>query len=120
MKNINTIVWGGLLWSAAFGASGAHAQEIKANVARPITLTGIVAGAPQGREFFLRANRQIYRISTSPSVAMNTIRGGDRVRVFGIPTRLNLQRANVRVLQRRASDSPGDYETRSGPITNPR
>lgn len=120
MKNIECIVLGGLLWSATLGINGVSAQEIKANVARPITLTGIVAGAPQGREFFLRANGQVYRVRTSPSVAMNAIRGGDRVRVFGIPTRLNLQRANVRVLRRRASDEPADYEQRSGPITNPR
>jgi hypothetical protein len=72
-------------------------------------VTGIVAGAPQNGEFFLRANGQTYRVRPLSSVAMNSFRGGDRVRVFGIPTGLNLQRANVRVLQNRSSDNPDDY-----------
>lgn len=110
MKNINRIVLSGLLVGAALGTPKAEAQKIKASVAKPVTLTGIVAGAPQGREFFLRANGQIYRVRTLMSVRMNSIRGGDRVRVFGIPTRLNLQRANVRVVENSASSVPSDYD----------
>ena len=68
------------------------------NVAKAIRVTGIVAGAPQGQQFTMRANGQTYRVTALPYVSLKKVRGGDRVRVWGIPTRANLQRANVRVI----------------------
>lgn len=120
MKSINRIILSGLLLSATLGIHSASAQTPKASVARPITVAGIVAGAPQNGEFFLRANGQTYRVRPLSSMALKSFRGGDRVRVFGIPTGLNLQRANVRLLQNRASDNPDDYQEPRGPITKPR
>ncbi len=79
------------------------------NVAKAIRVTGIVAGAPQGQQFNMRANGQTYRVTVLPKVSLQNVRGGDRVRVWGIPTRTNLQRANVRVLQSGASSNPDDY-----------
>lgn len=79
------------------------------NVAKPIRVIGIVAGSPSGRQFNMRANGQTYRVTVLPEVSLTNVRGGDRVRVWGIPTRANLQRANVRVLASGASDNPDDY-----------
>lgn len=98
-----------------FGAliSPAFSQP-KPSMARAITLTGIVAGAPQGGEFFLRANGQTFRVKPLAKVGMKGIRGGDRVRVFGRPTGLRVNFANVRVLVSRASDNPSDYNPAPG------
>ncbi len=85
------------------------AQAQPKNVAKAILVTGIVAGAPQGRQFLMRANGQTYRVTVLPKVNLANVRGGDRVRVWGIPTRANLQRANVRVLKSGASTNPDDY-----------
>ena len=79
------------------------------NVAKAISVIGIVAGSPQGRRFSMRANGQTYRVTVLPKVNMANVRGGDRVRVWGIPTRANLQRANVRVLASGVSSNPDDY-----------
>jgi hypothetical protein len=78
-------------------------------MAKPIRLTGIVAGAPVGREFVLRANGETYRVRPLPEVSMTAIRGGDRVRVWGRPTGLRVNYANVRVVASRASSNPSDY-----------
>ena len=79
------------------------------NVAKPVLLTGLVAGTPTGKQFIMRANGQTYRVMVLPKVSLRNVRGGDRVRVWGIPTRLTLQRANVRVVESSASDNPDDY-----------
>ena len=92
---------------ASLGATGAWAQY--KNVAKPIRVTGIVAGAPTGKQFTMHANGQTYRVTVLPKVSLAKVRGGDRVRVWGIPTRANLQRANVRVLAAGVSDNPDDY-----------
>lgn len=83
-------------------------------MARPITLTGIVAGAPQNGEFILRANGQTFRVKPLAKVSISGVRGGDRVRVFGRPTGLRVTFANVRVLVSRASDNPSDYNAAPG------
>jgi len=85
------------------------AQAQMKNVAKSIRVIGIVAGAPQGQQFTMRANGQTYRVTALPYVSLKNVRGGDRVRVWGIPTRANLQRANVRVIASAASDNPDDY-----------
>ncbi len=79
------------------------------NVSKAVSVTGIVAGAPRGKQFNMRANGQTYRVTVLPKVSLANVRGGDRVRVWGIPTRANLQRANVRVLASGVSDNPDDY-----------
>ncbi|BCM89554.1 hypothetical protein IAD21_01401 [Abditibacteriota bacterium] len=79
------------------------------NVAKSIRVIGIVAGAPKGKQFSMRANGQTYRVTVLPDVSLANVKGGDRVRVWGIPTRQNLQRANVRVLESGASANPDDY-----------
>lgn len=94
-----------------------QAQQTKKNLpsmAKPIKLTGIVAGTPSGGEFFLRANGQTFRVKPLPEVSMKGIRGGDRVRVWGRPTGLRVTFANVRVLVSRASDNPNDYNPAPG------
>lgn len=85
------------------------AQAQPKNVAKPILLVGIVAKSPQGKQFNMRANGQTYRVTVLPKVSLTNVRGGDRVRVWGIPTRQNLQRANVRVLASGVSSNPDDY-----------
>ena len=87
--------------------AGAGAQN--KNVAKSVLVTGLVAGSPTGNQFNMRANGQTYRVTVLPKVSLSNVKGGDRVRVWGIPTRLNLQRANVRVVQSNASDNPDDY-----------
>lgn len=98
---------------AALGTSlcgtGAWAQY--KNVAKPILVTGIVAGTPTGKQFTMRANGQTYRVTVLPKVSLVRVRGGDRVRVWGIPTRANLQRANVRVIASGVSSNPDDYNS---------
>ena len=79
------------------------------NVAKSIRVIGIVAGAPQGQQLTMRANGQTYRVTALPYVSLKNVHGGDRVRVWGIPTRANLQRANVRVIAKSASNNPDDY-----------
>ena len=91
----------------SLGVTGAWAQY--KNVAKPIRVTGIVAGSPKGKQFTMRANGQTYRVTVLPKVSLSNVRGGDRVRVWGIPTRANLQRANVRVIASGASANPDDY-----------
>jgi hypothetical protein len=79
------------------------------NVAKPVLVTGIVAGAPRSNGFSMHVNGQLYRVTVLPKVSLRNVKGGDRVRVWGIPTRLTLQRANVRVVQSGASSNPDDY-----------
>jgi hypothetical protein len=82
----------------------------KPSMARPIGLTGIVAGSFTGNEFILRANGATYRVRPLAKVAIRSIRGGDRVRVWGRPTGLRINYANVRVLQVGASSNPEDFD----------
>ncbi|RYG69541.1 hypothetical protein EON80_09595 [bacterium] len=88
--------------------------EPKPSMAKPIKLTGIVAGSPNGGEFFLRANGQTFSVKPLAKVGTSGIRGGDRVRVWGRPTGLRVNYANVRVLTSRASDNPTDYNPAAG------
>ena len=113
MKYSNLLVTAGL---ATVGLGAINTTEVEAQTARPsmaraITLTGIVGGAPMAREFFLRANGETYRVQPLAKVGMSGVRGGDRVRVFGRPTGLIISHANVRVLTSRASDNASDYIT---------
>lgn len=96
---------------AALGSSLFSAQVLgqTKNVAKPVVVTGIVARSPQGNAFSMRVRGQLYRVTVLHKVSLKGVHGGDRVRVWGIPTRLNLQRANVRVLESSASDNPDDY-----------
>jgi len=88
---------------------GAGAQAQTKNVARPISVTGLVAGSPSNGRFTMHANGATYRVTVLSRASLRNVRGGDRVRVTGIPTRTNLQRARVRVLQHSASSNPDDY-----------
>jgi len=97
------------LFLLGFSLLSAGVQAQTKNVAKPITLTGIVAGAPSNGGFRMHANGATYRVRVLSRASLRNVRGGDRVRVTGIPTRTNLQRAQVRVLQHSASDSPDDY-----------
>lgn len=81
----------------------------KPNMAKPIGLTGIVAGSFTGREFLLHANGEIYRVKPLAKVSLRGIKGGDRVSVWGRPTGLRINFANVRVVQSGASSTPSDY-----------
>ncbi|HEX8463888.1 MAG TPA: hypothetical protein VF627_04655 [Abditibacterium sp.] len=96
---------------AATANAQAQTQAPKSNLARAITLTGIVGGSPAAGEFFLRANGETFRIKPLAKVGMSGVRGGDRVRVFGRPDGLIISSANVRVLTSRASDNASDYIT---------
>ena len=100
-----------------FGAASLQAQPKKDSgpKSQPVAVTGIVAGAPQGREFNLRATGgQIWRINIHSGANLKNVRGGDRVRVFGKPLGTKLFYCNVRVLRRGASDSPDDYAQSGG------
>lgn len=101
----NKFVFAALALSLLCVGAGAQSK----NVAKPVLITGLVAGSPTGSQFRMRAGNQTYRVTVLPKVSLRNVRGGDRVRVWGIPTRLNLQRANVRVVQSSASDNPDDY-----------
>lgn len=94
-------------------ASTAQAQTkpgtTKPNMAAPIGLTGIVAGSFTGREFVLRANGTAYRVRPLAKVDLKSVRGGDQVRVWGRPSGLRINFANVRVVQRGASSDPTDF-----------
>ncbi len=92
-----------------FSLLGVGVQAQTKNVAKPISLTGIVAGTPSNGQFRMHANGTTYRVRVLSRASLRNVRGGDRVRVTGIPTRTNLQRAQVRVLQHSASNSPDDY-----------
>jgi hypothetical protein len=100
-----------ILLAAAFSASLFSTQAFAQtkNVSKSIRLIGIVSRSPQGNQFTMRANGQTYRVTVLPKVSLANVRGGDRVRVWGIPTRQNVQRANVRVLESGVSDNPDDY-----------
>lgn len=98
-----------------------HAQNKKnlPSMARPIKLVGIVAGQPMGREFYLRSNGQTFRVHPLDKVSLIGVQGGDSVRVWGRPTGLRVNFANVRVLVSRASTNPSDYNPAPGTtITN--
>ncbi len=99
-----------LLGSSLVGASGFAQTK---NVSKPVSMTGIVAGSPKGNAFLMRVRGQIYRVTVLPKVSLANVQGGDRVRVWGIPTRQNLQRANVRVVQKGASSNPDDFNPTS-------
>ena len=95
-----------LLGSSVLGAQGFAQTK---NVSKAVSVTGIVAGSPKGKGFLMRVRGQIYRVTVLPKVSLANVQGGDRVRVWGIPTRQNLQRANVRVIQKSASNNPDDF-----------
>lgn len=116
MKSWKTIL--GVAVLAALPLSSVRAQP-KPGMARAVTLTGLVAGTPQDGQFFLRANGETYRVRPLPEVNLSSIAGGDRVRVFGRPTGLRINYANVRVLQQRASDNPTDYNPTSDNTPRP-
>lgn len=101
---------------AALGSSllAGTSQAQPKNVAKAIAVIGIVAGTPQGQQLIMRANGQTYKVTALPKVSLANVKGGDRVRVWGIPTRQNLQRANVRVLETAASTNPDDYNNTTG------
>lgn len=107
MKTLKITFSTALLTSVAL-LSTAQAQP-KPSMARPIGLIGTVAGSFTGNEFLLRANGETYRVRPLAKVALKSIRGGDRVRVWGRPTGLRINYANVRVLQVGASGNPSDY-----------
>ena len=100
---------------ATFSASILQAQPkakpgmAKPSMAKPIGLTGTVAGAFTGREFLLRANGQIYRVKPLSKVSLKGIKGGDSVRVWGRPTGLRVNYANVRLIQSSSSSEDSDY-----------
>lgn len=107
MKTLKLIASSALFASLAL-VSNAQAQT-KPGMAKPIGLVGIVAGSFSGPEFILRANGQTYRVRPLSTVALKSIRGGDRVRVWGRLSGLRLNYANVRVLQVSASSNPTDF-----------
>lgn len=107
MKTSKFVSWGAFLAGASL-LSIAQAQP-KPAMAKPIGITGIVAGSFTGNEFVLRANGSTYRVRPLAKVAIKSIRGGDRVRVWGRPTGLRINYANVRVLQIGASSNPTDF-----------
>lgn len=77
----------------------------------PVTATGIVAGAPQNRDFRLRVTPSlIYDVNPHSGVDMTQVRGGDAVRVYGKIVGAKIYHANVRVLRRGASTVPEDYD----------
>lgn len=107
MKISQIAAFSALLSSAGLIATS-QAQP-KPSMAKPIGLTGIVAGSFTGKEFLLRANGETYRVRPLAKVDLKKIRGGDQVRVWGRPTGLRINFANVRVLQVGASSNPTDY-----------
>lgn len=113
---LKTTLFAGVLL-AALSVSTAKAQPKKdaGPKSKPVTVNGIVAGAPQGREFNLRAaGGQIWRINIHSGANLKNVRGGDQVRVFGKPLGSTLYYCNVRVLRRGASDTPDDYAQSGG------
>lgn len=82
----------------------AHAQ-----LKKKLTFTGIVAGPPANGEFRLRTSGQTYRVRKLSRPTLAKIRGGDLVRVYGVPLGLSISQASVRVLRSKASSSPDDY-----------
>ncbi len=112
MKNLKLIASSALFAGLAL-VSYAQAQP-KPSMAKPIRLVGIVAGSFNGPEFLLHANSQTYRVRPLSTVALKSIRGGDQVRVWGRPTGLRINYANVRVLQVGASSNPTDYNPAPG------
>ncbi len=107
MKLSKIVVLSTFLASAGL-ISKSQAQP-KPSMAKPIGLVGIVAGSFTGKEFLLRANGETYRVRPLGKVDLKRIRGGDQVRVWGRPTGLRINFANVRVLQIGASSNPTDY-----------
>ncbi|PQV65059.1 hypothetical protein B1R32_10266 [Abditibacterium utsteinense] len=116
MKNSKIVLFCAL-FAGAFSTSALRAQP-KPSMARPISLTGIIAGSFMGREFLLRANGETYRVRPLAKVSLQGVKGGDRVRVWGRPTGLRVNFANVRVLTPRASSNPSDYNPAPGATTD--
>lgn len=112
MKTSKISVFGALLTGAVL-ISTSQAQP-KPSMAKPIGLTGIVAGSFTGREFLLRANGETYRVRPLAKVSLKSVRGGDRVRVWGRPTGLRINFANVRVVEANASTNPSDFNPAPG------
>ncbi len=115
MKTSKLALCGALITGIAL-VSGAQAQTKmmpkmtpKTTMAKPVALTGVVAGNFTGREFTIRANGDSYRIRPLAKVLLKGVRGGDQVRVWGRPSGLTINYANVRVLQTGASSNPEDF-----------
>jgi len=87
----------------------ASIQHAPAYPGLTITLTGTVTGDPTSGHFYLSTNGFVYTIKANDRNMVNTIDGGDRVRVFGDVDGLIVTNANVRVLVRDASDSADSY-----------
>ena len=83
-------------------------------VSKAIAATGIVVGAPRmsesPMEFDLRTQAGIYRVRPHSKMQMQGVRGGDKVRVYGRPLGLVIYGANVKLLQKKASDIAADYD----------
>ena len=78
-----------------------------------LTLEGIVNGSPKADQFLLSANDQVYQVHPLPTIKMDKIVGGDRVRVYGRADGLIITVANVRLLGQRASNSADAYGPQS-------
>ena len=92
-----------------------EAPPTTAAQAKPIAATGIVVGAPRtlddgAMEFDLRTRAGLYRVRPHSMKQMEEIRGGDRIRVFGTPQGRVIYKANVRLLEAKASDIADDYD----------
>ena len=77
---------------------------------QPVTATGIVVRAPRATDFDLRTSARTYRVRFHSKTQMKDVRGGDRVRVYGRPLGLVIYDANVRLLEKKASDNAEDYD----------
>lgn len=89
--------------------SPAHAQ-----LKRKVVFNGIIAGPPVGNEFRLRSNGQLLRVRGLSRATIRKIRGGDQVRVYGVPLGLTISSATVRVVRAAASSQPDDYAESAG------
>jgi len=92
------------------------------NAVNTLTLEGVVNGNPKPDQFLLSANDQVYQVHPLPTVKMDKIVGGDRVRVFGRADGMIITVANVRLLGQRSSNSPDAYGAQSaenGRISSP-
>ena len=75
----------------------------------PVAARGIVVGAPGANSLNLRTSTGILIVKAHSMAQLKTVRGGDLVRVYGRPSGRFLTGANIRVLQRKASDNAEDY-----------
>lgn len=88
----------------------AHAQKTGGPVSAPVMAQGIVAGAPGAEQFNLRTRTGILLVKPHSAALLKMVRGGDLVRVYGRPVGRFIYGANVRILQKKASNNAEDYQ----------